>query len=224
MMRLSNLESILSTSQEHAKQQDKENKRLQFGELLFAYISIAPDPDFPRPTELDSRSQTGESTNRMAEINSALEAQIKSLQSDLQRVQSAKESLQNELNAASAGGVMGNMGNSGGGERTKILNLENQVEGLRKENMRLMEETRKVGVELRCSSGFVPDRTSRRPWTRTTPPDQAVQRSSLLKRLAPAGSAPCPLRATTACTISSRKSTSCAPSSSPTRRCTSLRT
>lgn len=115
-----------------------------------AYIT----PDAISSAELDSRSQSMAGTSRIADVHAQLELRVKSLEADLKRSESEKETLRAEVSSSSGGSFMNGFG-GGGGERTKILNLENEVEGLRKENVRLMEESRKVGmlkkVDFFCS-------------------------------------------------------------------------
>ncbi len=140
---------MLETNNEKARQDDKEIRRLQYGTRPFLSLIHIPETELPPiltpPPELDSRSQTSASTSRVADVHAQLILKVKSLEADLKRSESEKETLRAEASTSGGGSFMNGFG-GGGGERTKILNLENEVEGLRKENVRLMEESRKVSI------------------------------------------------------------------------------
>jgi hypothetical protein len=114
--------------------------------------------------ELDSKSQSSGPISRVTDMHATLEAKIKSLEADLKRSESEKETILVEM-SANTGFLPGFGASSGVNERTKILNLENQVEGLRKENIRLMEESRKVSYEREMCPP-VADLASGRHWHR----------------------------------------------------------
>lgn len=86
---------------------------------------------------------------------------MKDLEGQLRRAEGEKEDLKSELKRAQQGqgsgdagyggayGAGGSIGRSGGGDgnmRSKVIELEGEVEGLRKDNVRLMGEVRNVSL------------------------------------------------------------------------------
>ena len=102
-------------------------------------------------TELDSRLQdSSTSQSRVKEAHSALQAKIKSLESQLQRLEAEKESLKVDASFADRNAAF--RGHVAGGEREKdtISGLERLVADLRQENIKLIEASRNVSKYLLC--------------------------------------------------------------------------
>jgi phage shock protein A len=94
---------------------------------------------------LDSRQHgSSSSQSRVQEAHTVLQAKIKALESQLQRVEAEKESLKADAsfadrNAAFRGHVAG-----GESEKNTVGALERLVADLRQENIKLIEENKKV--------------------------------------------------------------------------------
>jgi phage shock protein A len=96
-------------------------------------------------TELDSRlSNSSTSQSRIQEAHSALQVKIKSLEAQLQRVEAEKESLKVDASFADRNAAF--RGHVAGGEREKdtVSGLERLVADLRQENIKLIEENKRV--------------------------------------------------------------------------------
>jgi hypothetical protein len=82
-------------------------------------------------------------------VNS-LKEEITKLKSELLRVESAKETLENQARMGGSGGVFGGSGFGGHGgngqDRSTIIALENEMQALRRENLRLMQQDRDVSM------------------------------------------------------------------------------
>lgn len=125
-MKLSNLESTLVASQAREKRDEKEIGQLQY--------------------ELDSMrdgSSKGSANTRINETHIALQAQIKQLESTLARSESEKETLKAEKEL---GDLPGFKRGDGSNDRSLIFTLETQLEAVRRENVKLMEESRTSGT------------------------------------------------------------------------------
>jgi len=89
-----------------------------------------------------------------------LKEEIKNLKSELKRSEFAKETLENQARIGGSGGGFGGGGYGGHGgngqERSTIISLEGELQALRRENLRLMEQDRSVSNkshEMQCSAG-----------------------------------------------------------------------
>jgi hypothetical protein len=114
---------------------------------------LEPRSHRARYTELDTRADSAAATNRVQNTVNGLQDEIKSLKNQLQRTQSEKETLENQARLSGGGGIFGagGFGSRHGGngkEKAIILALENEMQALRRENLRLMEQDRSVSWQL----------------------------------------------------------------------------
>jgi len=99
--------------------------------------------------ELDTRADSTAANSRVQNTVSGLQDEIKSLKNQLQRTESEKESLENQARLSGSSGIFG-AGGFGGGhggngkEKATIFALENELQALRRENLKLMEQDRSV--------------------------------------------------------------------------------
>lgn len=151
-MKLLNAESTINANNERAKKDEKEIERLQYGKYpVHSGIHVQSDR-ISRPPELDSRLQNSStSQSRVQEAHNALQAKIKSLESQLQRVEAEKESLKVDASFADRNAAF--RGHVAGGEREKdtISGLERLVADLRQENIKLIEASKSVSHVLQVS-------------------------------------------------------------------------
>lgn len=146
-MKLANAESTVNANNERIKKDEKEIERLQYGQYDINQVLHSSANSFPctSPAELDSRlSNSSTSQSRIQEAHSALQVKIKSLEAQLQRVEAEKESLKVDASFADRNAAF--RGHVAGGEREKdtVSSLERLVADLRKENIKLIEENKKV--------------------------------------------------------------------------------
>lgn len=82
-----------------------------------------------------------------------LKEEVKNLKSELKRSEFAKETLENQARFGGIGGAFGGGGFGGHGgngqERSTIISLEGELQALRRENLRLMEQDRSVSNDFR---------------------------------------------------------------------------
>jgi ATP-dependent Clp protease ATP-binding subunit ClpA len=108
----------------------------------------------PASLELDARGNSSAAAARVQSTVNGLQEEIKSLKRQLEKVQSEKETLENEARLSSSGGIFGNGGFGGQAgsnkDRSTIMTLENEVAALRRENLKLMQQSRSVSFNLKC--------------------------------------------------------------------------
>jgi hypothetical protein len=151
-MRLANLESTLNDANVRHKKDEKEIDRLQYGKFTVVWIQNRGSCLIGFVTchvELDTRADSAATNNRVQNTVNGLQDEIKSLKSQLQRTELEKETLENQARLSGNGGIFGSGGFGGGHggngkEKATIFALENELQALRRENLRLMEQDRSV--------------------------------------------------------------------------------
>ncbi|KAK4685835.1 hypothetical protein P7C73_g4309, partial [Tremellales sp. Uapishka_1] len=122
-LQLDNLETSLQAANERLKIEEKEKSRLQY--------------------DIDSQAANGTSgaaTKRLQEQRATLEARVRDLESALRKSESEKETLRVE----SSGTGWGIGQPSNGRDKSRLIGMEQELSSLRAENIRLMDENRKV--------------------------------------------------------------------------------
>lgn len=139
-MKLANLESTLIAAQERQKKDEKEIERLQYGEptrpgRVWLNLSQLAEIDVSR----DGTNTKAQS--RIQDQHATLQARIKELEAALSRSESEKETLRAE---SSLKDISGYKREGGSSDRGLVLELENQLETVRRENIKLMQQSRDV--------------------------------------------------------------------------------
>lgn len=139
-MKLANLESTLIAAQERQKKDEKEIERLQYGEptrpgRVWLNLSQLAEIDVSR----DGTNTKAQS--RIQDQHATLQARIKELEAALSRSESEKETLRAE---SSLKDISGYKREGGSSDRGLVLELENQLETVRRENIKLMQQNRDV--------------------------------------------------------------------------------
>lgn len=150
-MKLSNLESTLVAAQEKQKKDEKEIERLQYGERW--RVESAPCEALTLLTEIDvSRdgSNNAKAQSRIQDQHASLQTRIKELEAALSRSESEKETLRAE---SSLSEVAGYKREGGANDRSVIFELQNQLELVRRENVKLMEQSRNVSLGSSIEQG-----------------------------------------------------------------------